>query len=124
MDALKTIYHSILSQHMAINNFSSQIQKLSEKLVFSALQLHQHMASSFLPTAIKFHYIFNLRDLSNIFQGILFSNSECITTPLEFVRLWLHEASRVYGDKLIEEKDMAAFSKVKLKIAKVYFEVC
>jgi hypothetical protein len=36
--------------------------------LFPITALHQKVAATFLPTAIKFHYIFNLRDLANIFQ--------------------------------------------------------
>lgn len=56
-------------------------------------------------------------------QGILFSTPECIRTPIDFVKLWLHEASRVYGDKLIEVKDMDNFQKIKFEVAKAGFEV-
>ena len=56
-------------------------------------------------------------------QGVLFSTPECAKTPIDFVKLWLHEASRVYGDKLIDEKDMATFKKMKFEMAKVGFEV-
>lgn len=67
-ESLKTIYQSILTGHLTQGGFSSQIQKNIEKIVNVALELHQKVSTTFLPTAIKFHYIFNLRDLSNIFQ--------------------------------------------------------
>ena len=67
LESLKTIYQSILLGHVS-QGFSSHIQRNAEKLVNTALELHQKVTASFLPTAIKFHYIFNLRDLSNIFQ--------------------------------------------------------
>ena len=44
-------------------------------------------------------------------------------TPVDLVKLWLHEASRVYGDKLIETKDIETFQKLKFDIAKAGFEV-
>ena len=67
-EALLTIYSSILSQHLQIGNFPVAVQKVSMPLAQAALALHSKVSSTFLPTAIKFHYIFNLRDLSNIFQ--------------------------------------------------------
>ena len=42
---------------------------------------------------------------------------------MDFARLWLHEASRVYGDKLIETKDMENFKKLKFDISKQFFDV-
>lgn len=71
-EALTQIYSSILKQHMygAAAKFAAPIAKLYTLVVNLALALHDKVASTFLPTAIKFHYVFSLRDLSNIFQVI------------------------------------------------------
>ena len=53
----------------------------------------------------------------------MFSTPACLKAPIDFVRLWLHEASRVYGDKFIEEKDMETFAKLKNDVVKTSFEV-
>ena len=76
----------------------------------------------FMPTAIKFHYIFNLRDLSNVFQGFLFATNDCVSTPTEIVRLWCHETQRVYMDKLADNKDIENFEKIQKDILKKQFD--
>uniref|UniRef100_A0A8C9NDF6 Dynein axonemal heavy chain 17 n=1 Tax=Serinus canaria TaxID=9135 RepID=A0A8C9NDF6_SERCA len=121
-EALSTVYGTILQQHLARHNVPMPLQKMQPKLVAAALALHQKVAANFLPTAIKFHYIFNLRDLSNIFQGLLFSTPDCLKTPVDLVRLWLHEAERVYGDKLVDEEDQYSFKKVMADISKASFQ--
>ncbi|KAM6111100.1 LOW QUALITY PROTEIN: dynein axonemal heavy chain 17 [Pterocles gutturalis] len=120
-EALLAVYSTILAQHLALQKMPPPVQKLQPQLVAAALALHQKVASTFLPTAIKFHYLFNLRDLSNIFQGLLFSTPECLRTPLDLVRLWLHEAERVYGDKLVDEGDQTGFGKVLADTCKKFF---
>jgi dynein heavy chain len=143
LDALATIYNSILSQHLAQNQFPVAVQKISSNVVNAALALHQKISQTFLPTAIKFHYIFNLRDLSNIFQvqhpynsieywifnhsvfvqGILFATPDCCKEPPKLVRLWIHEAMRVYKDKMVEPSDAETFDKVIKDSVKKSFEV-
>ncbi|XP_036920260.1 dynein heavy chain 17, axonemal [Sturnira hondurensis] len=121
-EALVTIYSTILSQHLAYRSAPTVVQRMSGQLVNSALALHQKVTATFLPTAIKFHYIFNLRDLSNIFQGVLFSTAEVLKTPMDLVRLWLHEAERVYGDKMVDEKDQETLRRVTIASTKKFFD--
>ncbi|KAK7945776.1 hypothetical protein WMY93_001504 [Mugilogobius chulae] len=121
-DALATIFSSILSAHFLHGGFSYGVSRSVGTLIQAAICLHQKISQNFLPTAIRFHYIFNLRDISNIFQGILFALPECIRYPMELVHLWLHESSRVYSDKLMEEKDVELFKKILLDTGKRYFE--
>ncbi|XP_006886407.1 PREDICTED: dynein heavy chain 17, axonemal [Elephantulus edwardii] len=121
-EALMTIYSTILAQHLSYRSAPMAVQKMSSHLVASALALHQKVAATFLPTAIKFHYVFNLRDLSNIFQGLLFSLVEILKTPLDLVRLWLHEAQRVYGDKMVDERDQETLGRVTVASTKKFFD--
>ncbi|XP_064890575.1 dynein axonemal heavy chain 9 isoform X5 [Columba livia] len=121
-DALSRIYSTILTQHLTSGNFSGAVQKSAQQLIALALGLHQKVAATFLPTAIKFHYIFNLRDFSNIFQGLLFSTPECLQHPQDLVKLYLHESNRVYRDKMVEEKDYGTFDKIQLETVKKLYD--
>ncbi|NXM68229.1 DYH17 protein, partial [Serilophus lunatus] len=121
-EALHTVYGTILEQHLAQQHMPLALQKMQPQIVAAALALHQKVASTFLPTAIKFHYLFNLRDLSNIFQGLLFSTPECLKSPVDLVRLWLHEAERVYGDKLVDELDQESFRNLVVGTCKASFQ--
>lgn len=77
-EALKTIYTSILQQHLAgPGNFAAPVQKFAPRIVDGALALQAKVTTVFLPTAIRFHYMFNLRDLSNIFQGTFRLHCTC-----------------------------------------------
>ncbi|XP_041102237.1 dynein heavy chain 11, axonemal-like [Polyodon spathula] len=121
-DALEAIYSQILMFHFRQFTFNPAVVRTGSTVVQAAIWLHQKMVQNFLPTAIKFHYIFNLRDLSNIFQGILFSAPDCLKQTADLVQLWLHESSRVYADKLVESKDSELFHKMLLDTAHKYFD--
>lgn len=87
-DALSRIYSTILMQHLTSGNFSGAVQKSAQQLIALALALHQKVAATFLPTAIKFHYVFNLRDFSNIFQvsaAAVLRHLELVPRPREAV---------------------------------------
>lgn len=55
-------------------------------------------------------------------QGLLFANAECCKTPVDMVRLYIHEAHRVYRDKLVDNSDVEMFDKVTKETIKKAFD--
>ena len=123
--ALFSIYNTIVSDHLknSTNKFKLAVQKVGEKVVDAAIALHLCCAQFFNPSGANFHYIFNLRDLSNVFAGLLFSSPDCVKTPEDLTRLWVHETSRVYRDKLSDSKDLDTFDKAQKDLLRKKFEV-
>lgn len=79
-----------------------------------------------LPTPAKFHYVFNLRDLSRIYEGILTVKGPECTTIEDVLKLWRHECFRVIADRFTNFEDKDWFSAkmretAELQLAK-YFE--
>lgn len=55
---------------------------------------------------------FNIRHISNVFQGLLVSAPAQFTTPEKFIHLWLHESQRVYGDRLVSHEDLTKYNNI------------
>lgn len=84
-EALSTIYSSILSGHFQQGGYSYGVSRMTNTLVQAAICLHQKMSQNFLPTAIRFHYIFNLRDITNIFQVCVYGLQIKVFASFQFL---------------------------------------
>lgn len=54
---------------------------------------------------------------------MLFTTGDAIKTQSDLIRLWMHEATRVYSDKMVEEADNEAFQKLISEVIKKNCEV-
>jgi dynein heavy chain len=75
----------------------------------ATIEIYDAVTTSLLPIPSKSHYIFNLRDMSKVFQGLLQPHPESFDNQDAMVRLWVHECYRVFYDRLVDEKDRTWF---------------
>ena len=125
LESINDIYGQILTGYFKENkspdfegiNLASEGRSVVEKFTNATIALWTKVRKSLLPTPAKFHYVFTMRELSRIFQGLLVAPMETINTggivvadqnikaSTMLVRLLRHECERVLCDKLTNNKD-------------------
>lgn len=134
--SINDIYGQMLNGRFKSGEFDSATLANVSKLTDATIQLWRDMKDKMLPTPTKFHYVFNMRDLSRVFQGILLTPKTSILdgglrhkegrlknfSPSNMIiGLWKHECDRVFCDKLSSEKDKIAYESFVRKVGCTVF---
>lgn len=134
--SINDIYGQMLDGRFTSNDFDEQTLECVSKLTTATIDLWRAMKTKMLPTPAKFHYVFNMRDLSRVFQGILLTPTQSIThgglcqtqgklknfAPSSMlIGLWKHECDRVFSDKLASDKDKDSYEQIISNIGKTIF---
>jgi dynein heavy chain len=122
--SINDIYGQMLVGRFPDGKTSEDTLAVVKKLTSATISLWRTMKDKMLPTPAKFHYIFNLRELSRVFQGILLTPTATVKTGgfrsesqgvpfqgggITLLRIWKHECARVFGDKLTNLKDKSIY---------------
>ncbi len=82
------------------------------------ISLYEKTKATLLPLPSKSHYLFNLRQVSELIQGITLVQEDALNTKLRndtkaqlstLQKLWLHESNRVFSDRLVSDSDRDQF---------------
>ena len=102
------IYGDILGWWMNRAKLSESVRSKASAIVKATINVYNEIRKELLPTPAKSHYTFNMRDLSKVFQGMaMFGGS--LESHQALARVWVHEALRVFHDRLVNDEDRKWF---------------
>lgn len=109
--AMSTIFQGILGGFLKSAGFPQEVQQKSLAAVAATIEMYTRIKKSpgLRPIPTKFHYTFNLRDVAKVFQGMLMATAKSVKGIEQFAKLWVHECSRVFYDRLVCEADREIF---------------
>ena len=104
---MKKIYDTIFT--IKFTQFGDDVKVLQDSLALATINIFNQTMADFLPTPKKTHYIYNMRDISKVFQGLFLADKNYYESKEQVVKLWAHEVLRVFADRLIDEVDRTKF---------------
>ena len=104
---MKKIFETIAA--FKFQNFDEEVKNLAEPLAIATINVFNIIQQKFLPTPAKCHYMFNMRDVSKVFQGLYQADKITFEGKEPIIKLWAHEILRVFQDRLNSMEDREAF---------------
>ena len=117
-----TIFSNIL--RVRLIEFGDNFVNASKLITSATLSFYQFIIHALLPTPSKFHYTFNMKDLSRVFEGLCYATREKIQTECGLIRLWRNEMYRVFFDRLINTEDFTIADCKLREIVTTSFKSC
>jgi len=109
LGAINNIFGSIMAGRLSTSSpfhaVSPNVAAAVAKLTQATIELWQRTTNKMLPTPAKFHYSWNMREISRVFGGMFMADRKVITDDVYLINLWRHECERVFTDKLINGVD-------------------
>ncbi|XP_050560797.1 dynein axonemal heavy chain 3 isoform X1 [Spodoptera frugiperda] len=103
-NTLNKIFGTIMDWHFS-KGFIEALQRQAKAIVAATMEVYKAVTLQFLPTPSKCHYLFNLRDFARVIKGILLVPATHMKDLNKLVILWIHEAYRVFYDRLADDAD-------------------
>ncbi|KAL3685151.1 hypothetical protein R1sor_003173 [Riccia sorocarpa] len=105
--SLTTVFETLIDWWVRKSRMPHEMSVNGKLLVAASIDIYRAIQRELLPTPAKSHYTYNMRDLSKVFQGLAQVN--VVPDKKSLIRLWSHEALRVFHDRLVNDEDRAWF---------------
>jgi len=102
--------------------YAKSVTSMKDSIVSITINTYYDIQKQFRPTPAKSHYIYNLRDVSKVFQGIAKADARSIRNDNDMIKIWAHECIRVFHDRLISIDDREEFRELIRKRVKDKFK--
>lgn len=122
-ESLELIFKSIVNGFFIEQGFKTEIKLMATNVVEASIYVYIESSKVLRPTPTKSHYTFNLRDISKIVQGICMATPKKVNTIETLAKLWVHEASRVFHDRMTNEEDRSWFKQYVAELTTKVFRV-
>ncbi|XP_070257562.1 dynein axonemal heavy chain 14 [Myotis yumanensis] len=121
--ALRTIFQVHLGMYFSIHNFTPEVQKSKDHIISCSLAIYYQVCQNMLTTPTKCHYLFNLRDIFKLLLGLLQADRAVIDSKEMAALFFVHEAARVFHDRLVEHAEKRLFYQFLSKELENYFQI-
>ena len=130
-DNISEIYTFILKNHfkdfrfMGADKQEDIIDKLIHDIIEASCGILDKVKKGnkcFFPSATKFHYQWNMREISRVIDGVLRTASANYKDVVQIYKLWYHECNRVFKDRLLFADDIKTWNGVLMDQFKASFK--
>ncbi|KAI4474528.1 hypothetical protein M0802_015568 [Mischocyttarus mexicanus] len=95
----------MLFTNLKNNLFSTDVLNNVTSITNATIDVYNSILNILHPIPTKAQYLFNIRDIYKVISGCSLIQKESVDTKIVFIRLWVHETLRVFGDRISDNDD-------------------